>query len=155
MDVLPVLRAVRDEKIVSSDCPVAKRVQSEASRLLEGENTAVMEDVCNRLSAKLSALLPTKDKRFFTESFKQNAWSAFVKARISCTTDLWSQVYKGMGLSFEQPLLSQRVNRKLFERLLVSRLRERLPETARKTPFLFQWTKKTHCAMPLVLCRSS
>ena len=89
-----------------------------------------MKDFCDRLSAKLSALLPTKEKRSSTETLKQNAWSAFVKARISSTTDLWSQVYASMGLSFEQPLLSQRVNRKIFQRLLVSHLRERLPETA-------------------------
>ena len=60
--VLRFLRQVRDEPVVSIDCPIAQSARMEASKLLVGEETEAFRDFSHRLVAALSSFLKSKEK---------------------------------------------------------------------------------------------
>ena len=119
MDIVqPFLRSVRDERIASIDCAIARKVKEDASRLLEEEDSEEMASFCSQLTEVLSGFLPSTSKKSSASYIEEKAWSSFLSSRNSSTSDLWKKLYAHVGLPFTSSLLCQRTNRKVFSYLL-------------------------------------
>ena len=116
--VRDAFRGLLQSEISSTLSPRHQQVQKDLRFLLASSESEVFELFAEKLTGELAQRLPALKKGSRQSSICEQAQVAFYKSSLAELSDSWACLYFSLGLPFSDPLLSQCVNRRVFESLL-------------------------------------
>ena len=117
--VVDSLHALLSEN-VSDDAVRERNLREEATKLLQSEKSPAFASLSERVVDTIQGCILGTVKRASMSDFRGRAFGAFLLARKDALPQIWERTCGESGIPFKDPLLSQSVNRKVFERLLLS-----------------------------------
>ena len=124
MDLIErALLDLQEEKITSQPSDRLIRLRKDLRLILEFAKSEVMTIFGEKLLSAMATCFQPGKKRSTVASLREQAQTKFVSLRIGPLRDIWACLYCALGIAFDDPILSQSVNRRLFEAMLLRFLR--------------------------------
>ena len=119
--LIHVLEAIDSEKIVSQSTGRYANAKKDVRKILEMAGSEVFSEFSAKLVEEVSKCFFQRRVGPSAGIDREKALMAFASTRVDVLPGLWSAFYVAIGLPIEDPLLSQMINRRVFDDFLIKR----------------------------------
>ena len=125
MSMLPsVLEDVTADTVVSTSSERYAQLKDEATTLLNGKNRPFIVEFGKKMEDIVRNCIPDPTGFRSVASLREKSLQRFMSVRIDALPSIWDQLFEKAKMTLDDPLLSQCVNRRLFEKCLADVLKQ-------------------------------
>ena len=130
MDVVrKALASVLEVELTPS--PSARHTEAlrTVKKMLDTAGAEVLVEFRQQLVSAVSQCFTNSKRSFSLSRVREEAQTAFFSLRLGRLQEIWACFYFSLGLTFDDPLLSQAVNRRVFDYMMIEFTKSNNKET--------------------------